>query len=148
MWGREGRGQGLEYWGGGGAKGGGKLIAGWKPIKPPPPPSQIIITVLILKPDNIAKLSIPSNKIYIYYHFTPLLGTLIIYFSLFNIEPEETVAGLLGWGVGQRVCCPLPPPPPPPPPSKIIGRACPPPCPLLFLRLWKGLYQSILKKKQ
>ena len=60
---------------------------------------------------------------YIYYHFTIQLGTFMIYFSLFHIEIEVTVAGLLA-GRGQRYIDP----------SKIIeGLAPRPPFPMPML---------------
>ena len=79
---------------------------------------------------------------YIYNHFTLQLGTSRIYFSLFHIEIEKTVAGLMGegWGEGGGVVKGIYHLPPPPP-SKITGGWLPPPPPTplsspLFLSLW------------
>ena len=92
--------------------GGGGLLAGWKSTEePPPPPTPFsqIVTVLILKSDNIAKsrielkgkfLPIPSNTKNVHNHFTHQLRTFMIFFLLFPIEIEESVAGLLGLGGG------------------------------------------------
>ena len=68
-------------------------------------PTQIITVQSSSSSDNIAKsrielkgkfLPIPTNKIYMYYHFILQLGTFMIYFSLFHKEIRKTVAGLLG----------------------------------------------------
>ena len=94
---------------------------------PPPTPFSQIVTVLILKSDNIAKsrielkgkfLPIPSNTKNVHNHFTHQLRTFMIFFLLFPIEIEESVAGLLGLGGGGGGAKGMSPPSKrPPPPS-------------------------------